>query len=111
MGTQGSAPAALEEVAANGAVAEDSSTISQPSAIYLDHAATTPVEPEVAGTMAGFPTRDGVYDNPHAAVHGFGQAASKIVAAARRAVARLVGSHDDEIIWTSGDCVPTPRPG
>lgn len=101
-GTQRSAPAVLEEVAANGAVAEGPSTIGQPSAIYLDYAATTPTEPEVARVMAGFLTRDGVFGNPHATVHAFGQAASEAVAAARREVAGLVGSHDDEIVWTSG---------
>ncbi len=102
MGTQSSVRTALQEVAAKGGVAEDRDLVGQPSAIYLDYAATTPVEPEVAHTMAGFLMRDGVFGNPHATVHSFGQEAMEAVATARREVAQLIGSHDDEIIWTSG---------
>ena len=70
--------------------------------VYLDHAATTPVEPEVACAMANFLTRKGVFGNPHSTVHRFGQAASEAVENARCEVARLIGANDDEIVWTSG---------
>ena len=70
--------------------------------IYLDYAATTPVEPEVASAMAGFLTRDGTFANPHSTAHRFGHAASQAVETARQQVARLIGADDDEIVWTSG---------
>lgn len=70
--------------------------------VYLDHAATTPVEPEVARAMAKFLTRKGVFGNPHSTAHRFGQAASEAVENARREVAGLIGANDDEVIWTSG---------
>lgn len=70
--------------------------------IYLDHAATTPVEAEVARAMANFLTREGVFGNPHSTAHRFGQAAAEAVETARQEVAGLIGADDDEIIWTSG---------
>ena len=70
--------------------------------IYLDYAATTPVDPKVARAMAELLTRNGVFGNPHSTSHRFGHAASQAVEAARRDVARLVGADDDEIVWTSG---------
>ena len=70
--------------------------------VYLDHAATTPVEPEVACAMAKFLTRQGVFGNPHSTAHRFGQAASEAVETAREAVAALIGANDDEIVLTSG---------
>ena len=70
--------------------------------IYLDYAATTPVEPEVASAMAGFLTREGTFGNPHSTAHRFGHAASQAVKTARQQVARLIGAEDDEIVWTSG---------
>lgn len=76
--------------------------MADPPNVYLDHAATTPVEPEVAHAMANFLTREGVFGNPHSTAHRFGQAASQAVEAARRQVAELIGADDDEVIWTSG---------
>ena len=70
--------------------------------IYLDYAATTPADPEVADRMAELLTRQGVFGNPHSTSHRFGHAAHLAVEAARRDVARLIGADDDEIIWTSG---------
>ncbi len=72
------------------------------SDVYLDHAATTPVEPDVASAMANFLTRKGIFGNPHSTAHRFGQAASEAVEMARREVAGLIGADDDEIVWTSG---------
>ena len=70
--------------------------------IYLDYAATTPVEPEVAKAMAGFLTHDGTFGNPHSTAHRFGHTAHEAVETARQDVARLIGADEDEIVWTSG---------
>ncbi len=69
--------------------------------IYLDYAATTPVEPRVARAMARFLTLEGTFANPHSS-HPFGRAAHQAVEAARHEVARLIRADDDEIVWTSG---------
>lgn len=70
--------------------------------IYLDYAATTPVDPAVADTMAGYLTLDGVFGNPASRSHGFGWQAEAAVEAARRQVAQLIGADPREIVWTSG---------
>ena len=70
--------------------------------IYLDYAATTPVDPKVAQAMAELLTRDGVFGNPHSTSHRFGHAASQAVESARRDVAKLIGADEDEVVWTSG---------
>jgi len=68
--------------------------------IYLDYAATTPVDPRVAATM--FPFLCEKFGNPASRSHAFGWAAEKAVEAAREEVARLVGAEPREIVWTSG---------
>lgn len=70
--------------------------------IYLDYAATTPVDPAVADTMAGYLTLDGVFGNPASRSHGFGWQAEAAVENARRQVAQLIGADPREIVWTSG---------
>lgn len=70
--------------------------------IYLDYAATTPVDPAVADTMAGVLTLDGVFGNPASRSHGFGWQAEAAVENARRQVAQLIGADPREIVWTSG---------
>ena len=70
--------------------------------IYLDYAATTPVDERVAERMAHCLTRDGVFGNPASRGHGFGLAAEHAVAVARQQVAHLVGARPEEIVWTSG---------
>lgn len=67
--------------------------------IYLDHSATTPVDPRVAAAMALTLTEN--YGNP-SSVHGFGQQARAAVDRARREVAGLVGARQNEIVFTSG---------
>jgi len=69
--------------------------------IYLDYAATTPMDPRVAAKMAQFLTLDGIFGNP-ASTHFFGQEAKKAVESARLQVAELINSEPSEIIWTSG---------
>ena len=40
--------------------------------VYLDYAASTPVDPEVAEKMAGYLTQDGIFANPASRSHFFG---------------------------------------
>ncbi len=70
--------------------------------VYLDYAATTPVDPAVAEIMAGFLTLDGVFGNPASRSHGYGWQAEAAVENARRQVAQLIGADPREIVWTSG---------
>ena len=67
--------------------------------IYLDHSATTPVDPRVAAAMARALTEN--YGNP-SSVHGFGQQARAAVDRARREVAALIAAKPNEIVFTSG---------
>jgi cysteine desulfurase len=67
--------------------------------IYLDHSATTPVDPRVAEAMARAVVQ--VFGNP-SSVHGYGQQARAAVDRARREVAALIGARPNEIIFTSG---------
>src|SRR5688572_4131121 len=67
--------------------------------IYLDHSATTPVDPRVANAMARSVAEN--FGNP-SSVHGFGQQARAAVDRARREVAALVNARPNELIFTSG---------
>jgi cysteine desulfurase len=67
--------------------------------IYLDHAATTPVDPRVIRVMTESLERG--YANP-SAIHGPGQAARKAVELARSEVARVIGGRPGEVLFTSG---------
>lgn len=69
--------------------------------IYLDYAATTPVDPRVAAKMAACLTLDGVFGNP-ASQHVYGTTAREAVEAARNQVAAVIKAEPSEIIWTSG---------
>jgi len=70
--------------------------------VYLDYAATTPVDARVAARMAQCLTREGVFGNPGSMSHEYGEAASELVEAARVQVAEAVGAEPGEVIWTSG---------
>jgi cysteine desulfurase len=76
--------------------------MNSPSCVYLDYAATTPVEPLVAARMAECLGRDGAFGNPGSTSHTYGEAASERVEAARAEVAATVGAQPAEVIWTSG---------
>ncbi|HZK84638.1 MAG TPA: cysteine desulfurase NifS [Desulfosporosinus sp.] len=67
--------------------------------IYLDHSATTPVDPEVAALMMTYYTEK--YGNP-SSVHAFGREAKQALEEARRQVAELIGATPQEITFTSG---------
>lgn len=69
--------------------------------VYLDYAATTPVDPRVAEVMAGCLTRGGLFANP-ASTHAPGRAARAVVEDARAAVAALLNCESREIVFTSG---------
>jgi cysteine desulfurase len=69
--------------------------------IYMDYAATTPLDPKVAAKMAGHLTLDGVFANP-ASLHAPGRAARAAVEEARGHVAALVNADPAEIVFTSG---------
>jgi len=68
--------------------------------IYLDYAATTPVDPRVADNMVPYLTER--FGNPASRSHGFGWQAEKAVNEAREQVAALLNCNPTEIIWTSG---------
>ena len=70
--------------------------------VYLDYAATTPVDPRVAHRMAQCLTPEGAFGNPASASHQHGAAARVLVEEARRQVAAAVGAEPQEVIWTSG---------
>ena len=68
--------------------------------IYFDHAATTPVHPEVKKEME--PYFDNIYGNP-SSIHSFGQDASRSITDAREKVAELIGAENEgNIIFTGG---------
>ena len=70
-----------------------------PTPIYLDHAATTPVRPEVFAAMEPFfgPR----FGNP-SSTHRWGREARAALDEARERVARCLGANPDEICFTSG---------
>ncbi len=67
--------------------------------VYLDHAATTPLHPEVAAEMSR--VLETSFGNP-SSVHAFGREAKQYLEEARRKVAELIGAVPEEIIFTSG---------
>ncbi|HZC86980.1 MAG TPA: aminotransferase class V-fold PLP-dependent enzyme, partial [Steroidobacteraceae bacterium] len=72
-----------------------------PAPLYLDYAATTPVERAVADAMAECLTGEGDFGNP-SSTHPYGRAAATRIARARAQVAALVGAEPAEIVFTSG---------
>ncbi len=67
--------------------------------VYLDHAATTPVDPEVADLMAQV-LRE-VSGNP-SSIYAEGRRARALVDRARDEVAQAIGAEPAEIVFTSG---------
>jgi cysteine desulfurase len=74
--------------------------ISTARPIYLDYAATTPVDPRVVQQMIPFLTEN--FGNPASRSHAYGWAGEEAVESARREVAALIGADAREIAWTSG---------
>ena len=69
--------------------------------LYLDYAATTPVDRTVAQAMVACLTAEGDFGNP-SSTHAYGRAAAERIARARAQVAALVGAEPAEIVFTSG---------
>ena len=67
--------------------------------IYLDHAATTPVHPEVVKTFTD--ALQTVYGNP-SSIHQQGRTARKALDDARKRLAQSIGAKPTEMIFTSG---------
>jgi cysteine desulfurase len=70
-----------------------------PDPIYLDHAATTPVRPEVLDAM--LPFFGPRFGNP-SSLHRWGREARVALDEARERVARCLGAHPDEVSFVSG---------
>ena len=71
-------------------------------ALYLDYAATTPVDERVIEVMVQCLGRTGTFGNPASSSHGYGRQARSAVDIARQQVADLIGAQAQQIIWTSG---------
>src|ERR671939_1966645 len=67
--------------------------------VYLDHSATTPVDPRVVEAM--LPYLPEKFGNP-SSVHFYGQEARAAVDRARREVAALIGARPNEVVFLSG---------
>lgn len=68
--------------------------------IYLDNAATTPLEPTVFEVMKRYFLED--YGNSGSRTHGFGAVAAAAIEEARREVALVVDASPEEVLFTSG---------
>jgi len=68
--------------------------------IYLDHHATTPVDPAVLQAM--LPYFSDRYGNPSGRQHSFGEEADRAVQQARQEVADLIGATPADIVFTCG---------
>lgn len=70
--------------------------------VYLDYAATTPVDPRVAEQMMQCLTLDGNFGNPASRTYRYGWVAEEAVDVARNQVADLLSCDPREIVFTSG---------
>ena len=68
--------------------------------IYLDHHATTPVDPRVLETMLPFFT--GMFGNAASRQHRYGWEAGDAVERSRQQVAALIGAGSKDVVFTSG---------
>ncbi|MGD8829782.1 MAG: aminotransferase class V-fold PLP-dependent enzyme, partial [Pseudomonadales bacterium] len=71
-------------------------------AVYLDYAATTPVDPRVAQKMSACLLVEGNFGNPASRSHVFGWEAEEAVEHARTQVAAVINADPREIVFTSG---------
>ena len=68
--------------------------------IYLDHHATTPLDPRVLKEMMPYLTEK--FGNASSLDHSYGYEASVAVEAAREKIAKVIGARHDEVVFTSG---------
>ena len=73
--------------------------MTSPKRVYLDYAATTPLDSRVLESMLPYFSED--FGNP-SSVHGFGQRAEAALEDARQRMAEFLNASPDEIIFTSG---------
>ena len=71
------------------------------TAVYLDFAATTPIDPRVADAMQSCLSPGGAFANP-ASIHIAGRESAALVEKARQRLADLLGADPRCLIWTSG---------
>lgn len=72
------------------------------NSVYLDYAATTPVDPVVAKAMTDCLTLEGNFANPASRSHRYGWQAEQAVEQARKQIADAIGAEVREVVWTSG---------
>ena len=77
---------------------KDKKTNSKP--IYLDHAASTPVDPRVVEVVAEAMTTG--HGNPHSRTHSYGSNAAKDVSKARSIISGILDASPEEVVFTSG---------
>jgi cysteine desulfurase len=76
--------------------------VDTPVPIYLDYAATTPVDPRVAELMVECLRPGGAHGNPSSIAHDHGRRARALIEKARAQVAAAIGARPECIVWTSG---------
>src|SRR6185503_18981113 len=67
--------------------------------VYLDNAATTPLDPEVLAAM--LPMMEKNFGNP-SSIHAYGREVRAVIEQSRKTVARLLNASPSEIFFTSG---------
>jgi cysteine desulfurase len=70
--------------------------------VYLDYAASTPVDPAVAEAIGRCLTAPDGIGNASSATHAFGRSAAQRIERGRAQVAALIGADPGEVIFTSG---------
>lgn len=90
--------------------------------LYLDYAATTPIDDLVLESMLACMGRHSDFGNPASGGHRYGSAARALVEQARAQVAEQLNAQPETVVWTSGAtesnnlalkgiCQGTDRPG
>jgi cysteine desulfurase len=82
--------------------AVDQGALGDPLPVFLDHASTTPLDPQVAAEMAECLRRPDLQGNASSATHAYGRAAAALLERGRADVAALVGALPAEVVFTSG---------
>jgi cysteine desulfurase len=70
--------------------------------IYLDYAASTPIDPRVAQRMMACMTQPMLQGNPSSLTHDYGRGAREVIEQARVQVATALGTQPASIVFTSG---------